>query len=237
MSAPSPELTTAASTANKHEEERFEPMTDEKADYHSAMASPRRRQVLKALVSSSEPLDATTIAGQLGLHVTTVRFHLDQLTTAGLARRRAGSEKRRGRPRMLYVPATTVRDEDARLQLIDVLASAIARDDDSAAAALQAGRAWAEHFGATDPDDPLPGLVEVLDRLGFGPDPDPAKDSVEIRLRTCPFRSAAREHPDVICAVHRGLIDRLLEDTVTQARLLPFVEPHLCLILLQEAST
>lgn len=85
-------------------------MIDRSEEYHAALASASRRQVLDSLLASSEPLDASAVADRLGLHVTTARFHLDQLTAAGLAQRRVGAEKRRGRPRLLYAPAGPVRD-------------------------------------------------------------------------------------------------------------------------------
>ena len=205
-------------------------MNDRSGEYHSALASPSRRQVLDALLASPEPLDAASVAGQLGLHVTTARFHLEQLTTAGLANRRAGAENRRGRPRLLYAPAGSVRDEDAREQLIQVLAAALAREGDPAAAATRAGQGWAEAFKRPDPVEPVPGLLEVFERLGFEPETDVAADS--ILLRACPFRDAAREHPEVVCGVHRGLIEQLLNGAAPQARLLPFVEPELCVVAL-----
>src|SRR5690606_23798249 len=80
---------------------RFHLMTGRSEDYHAALASTSRRQILDALVASTQPLDAAVVAGGLGLHVTTARFHLDQLTDAGLVRRRPSTERRRGRPRML----------------------------------------------------------------------------------------------------------------------------------------
>lgn len=207
-------------------------MSDRIGDYHAALASPSRRRVLDVLLAAPDPLDAAAVAGQLGLHVTTARFHLDQLTAAGLASRRPGAEPRPGRPRMLYSPAGLPRDEDSRGQLIEILAAALADRDDHAADSVRAGRRWAGSFDAPDPADPLPGLLGVLGRLGFDPEPD----ADLIRLRACPFRDAAREHPDVICAVHRGLIEQLLEGSRPGARLLPFVEPELCLVALGGAS-
>jgi predicted ArsR family transcriptional regulator len=205
-------------------------MIDRSGIYHSALASPSRRQVLDVLLASPEPLDAASVAGQLGLHVTTVRFHLEQLTAAGLANRHAGAENRRGRPRLLYVPAGSARDEDVREQLIQVLAAALAREGDPTADAIRAGQRWAEAFERPDPDDPVSGLLEVFERLGFEPETDVAADS--IRLRACPFRAAAREHPEVVCGVHRGLIEQLLNGAAPQARLIPFVEPELCVVAL-----
>lgn len=205
-------------------------MIDRSEEYHAALASASRRQVLDALRASPEPLDASAVADQLGLHVTTARFHLDQLTAAGLVQRRVGAEKRRGRPRLLYATGGSVRDEDAREQLIQVLAAALAREEDPDADASNAGRRWAETFEPPDPEDPVPGLVEVFERLGFDPLTDTEVGT--IRLRACPFRDAAREHPEVVCAVHRGLIEQLLDGAAPQARLIPFVEPELCVVAL-----
>jgi predicted ArsR family transcriptional regulator len=207
-------------------------MTDRSDEYHAALASPSRRQVLDALLDSPEPLDAAAIAARLGLHITTARFHLDQLAAAGLAQRRPGAEQRRGRPRMLYAPAGPPRDEHSRAQLIDVLAATLAVKDGHTADSVLAGRRWAESFPQPAAADPIAGLVEVLGRLGF----DPEGDADVIRLHACPFRDAAREHPDVVCAVHRGLVDRLLGGTIPSARLLPFVEPELCLVTLGAAE-
>jgi predicted ArsR family transcriptional regulator len=205
-------------------------MTTRSESYHAAMASPPRRAVLNALLASPDPLDAAMVAERVGLHVTTARVHLDQLVEAGLARRRPSVEQRRGRPRMLYAPAGAPRDRDAREQLIRVLAGALTRRPGEES--IRAGRRWAAAFDAPAPEDPVPGLVDVLDRIGF----DPEQDGAAIRLPSCPFRAAAREHPEVVCAVHRGLVDQLLEGTSAGARLLPFVEPELCLLAVGPAA-
>lgn len=194
------------------------------------LASTPRRRVLDALVRNVQPLDAATIAERLGLHVTTARFHLDQLVGAGLAQRRSEPHKRRGRPRMLYSAAGVVRAEDAREQLIHVLAAALSREDDGAAESVRAGRLWADTFALPESADAFAGLVEVLERLGFGPE----ADSELIELRDCPFRDAAREHPEVVCSVHRGLVEQLATrgGADGQAELLPFIEPELCRVAL-----
>jgi predicted ArsR family transcriptional regulator len=208
-------------------------MTGRDDSYHAAMASPSRRSVLDVLLASTGPLDAAAVAERVGLHLTTTRFHLDQLVDAGLARRRASAEGRRGRPRMLYAPAGAPRERDAREQLIRVLSGALSEHADEES--LRAGRRWASAFEPPRPDDPVPGLVDVLERLGFDPEPDAADDLV-IRLPSCPFREAARDHPEVVCTVHRGLIDRLMDGTTRDARLLPFVEPQLCLVAVGPAA-
>jgi len=205
--------------------------------YHAALASSTRRLVLDALTRSPVALDAQALSTALGLHVTTVRFHLDHLEEAHLIRHEPDPLGGRGRPRMLY--SALEHAEDSREQLIDVLAGALAarENDDGQARSIDAGRQWANALAA---DDHAPevgsSLLNVLDELGF--DPRPTGNNV-IRLEACPFRQAARSHPEVVCSVHRGLIERVLETddamTADSARLLPFVEPDLCLIELHHA--
>ncbi len=199
-------------------------------NYHAALASAMRRQVLDALNSTNEPQDASAVAELLKVHVTTARFHLDQLEAAGLVKRQSGAEKRRGRPRVLYRPSGPARDEGARAQLIEVLATALAdRGNRAETLSVEAGRRWADLLD-TAAADPEAELLRVLDELGFEPEPS----GNEIRLHACPFRDAAREHPNVVCSVHRGLIDELLDRSgaASRAQLIPFVEPELCLVSL-----
>jgi predicted ArsR family transcriptional regulator len=211
-------------------------MTEREGAYHAALASPARRRVLETLREAAAPRDAAAIGQHLGLHVTTARFHLDQLVAAGLAERVAGAERRRGRPRMLYAPAGVVRDDDARIRLIEVLADTLARDDDGARRAVRAGERWGETYPHPDAHDPAPGLVAALDRLGFGPERAGAGTDATIRLHACPFREAARTHPEVVCSVHRGLVERLLEGTDAVGRLVPFVAPELCVVELSRRA-
>ena len=206
-------------------------------DVHAVLASRTRRRVLEAVADSAAPVDALTIATELGLHVTTVRFHLDQLEAAHLVRREVGTEPRRGRPRIRYVAASTP-EEDSREQLIDMLAGALAERPDGRAKSVEAGRRWADTLRRTEPDprdtgdpDDVSALMDVLGALGF--EPQLAGDEV-IRLRACPFRDAARDHPQVVCSVHRGLIEQIIQrhGSDRRAELIPFVEPELCLITL-----
>lgn len=222
---------------------------------HTALASTKRQSILATLNEAAPaPLNARNIADALSLHVTTVRFHLEQLEAVQLIRRQTnlGHTQRRGRPQVFYVAAEsnepgTERVDTAREQLITVLASAlsaqnhtvapdgVAGDADLVTAsspsnqAVAAGRTWARNLTAvTHQTHYASQLLEVLTELGF----DPAPEGDAIELRACPFRDAARQHPEVICAVHRGMVDELLTTDMKQrgVRLLPFVQPNLCMI-------
>jgi predicted ArsR family transcriptional regulator len=198
---------------------------------HAALASATRRQILDALTAAPGPLDARDLAGRLGLHVTTIRFHLDHLENAGLVRSTAEARTRPGRPRLTYTARTTPAGEaGTRERLIDILAASLADEtgERGEQVAVAAGRSWAAAL-STDAA-PAAGrtvlLTETLARLGFDPD----QGEAAIALRACPFRDAARARPQIVCGVHRGLVEGLLAPG--QATLNPFVEPELCTITL-----
>ncbi|HSP75209.1 MAG TPA: helix-turn-helix domain-containing protein [Cryobacterium sp.] len=209
---------------------------DGSGDRHAALASDARREVLELLMGSATPLDAAAVAARIGLHVTTARFHLEQLENAGLIRRAVGRAGTRGRPRILFTAGPAAREDGSQHDLSRVLATALAEDADRGRArAIRAGETWAESYA-----DELRGsasrglapLMRILDRLGFDPaldepspepepapkpasDPasDPASESDPesdvapvVSLLACPFRADARDAPEVICSVHLGLV-------------------------------
>lgn len=204
-------------------------------DHHVALASPTRRSILAALSSAGSPRDALSLSSDLGLHVTTVRFHLERLAEAGLVSVEPSAEVRRGRPRLLYrATGHENRAERAQIQLIETLAAALGgrENDHGRARSIEAGRRWADTIA---PERPEPGssrdvLVDVLEDLGFEPVPD--HDGID--LHACPFREAARNTPRVVCSVHEGLVQRIAERTDPPGRqlpeLVPFLTPTLCRI-------
>ena len=66
------------------------------------LTSPTRRAILELLREAPDGLGASEAAAPLGLHVTTVRFHLERMVAAGVV----GTAQRRGsvgRPRKMSV--------------------------------------------------------------------------------------------------------------------------------------
>lgn len=202
---------------------------------HAAMASPARRSILAAVGSQGSPRDVLDLSRELGLHVTTVRSHLERLAEAGLVRVEPSTEGRRGRPRLLYrATGHENRDERAQVQLIAALAAALAEHegDHGRALSIEAGRRWADTIvpARPEPASSRDVLVDVLEDLGF----EPVADDDGIDLHACPFRGAARENPRVVCSVHEGLVQRITERTSPPGRqvpgLLPFVSASTCRI-------
>ena len=206
----------------------------------TAPLSASRARVLTALPEDGSPALLTEIAALTGLHVNTVREHLDGLVSAGLATRDQAPPSGRGRPAWLY--RATPRDVVASPEyagLASTLASTIARTSAHPAQdAALAGREWGEDLAAQRGACPLDDhaaakreVVELLDTLGFAPEVDRATGVV--RLRECPLLDAARRHTEVVCSVHLGLVRGALaaygasEDGTA---LEPFAEPGACLL-------
>jgi predicted ArsR family transcriptional regulator len=115
-----------------------------------------------------------------------------------------------------------------------VLSGSLAATPDGPAAAERAGRAWGRYLVPR----PLP-LVEVDDDAAAGTVTgllteqgfEPESAAGEIRMHRCPFHDLAESQPQIVCAVHRGLIDGALEELGSDLRIEAldvFVRPDLC---------
>jgi predicted ArsR family transcriptional regulator len=215
------------------------PGTGPSAEIAAALASPQRRRLLELVGAAETPTDAHELAAATGLHVTPVRHHLGVLRRAGLVHSRTQRRASAGRPRTVYA-AVPNREPGGYPTLTRLLATQLADSPgERAARAEKAGLAWAAELMA-DADRPATGDVEEAARtvtgmfgdLGFDPELAGDRKARQIRLHACPFRTAARANPEVVCSVHLGLLRGTLDRLGTQdttVRLLPFVEPDLCL--------
>ena len=213
-------------------------LIEESPEAAAALASQRRRRLFELLGAAESAKDAHELATATGLHPTTVRYHLDVLRRAGLVDSHSQRRASAGRPRTVY----TVRNSESGgyPMLVRMLATQLADTPEKRAVrAERAGLDWAAAL-MTDADRMPPADIEeaaqvvtgIFADLGFDPELADDGQGRQIRLRACPFRTAARANPEVVCAVHRGLLrgtlDRLGRPG-TSVRLLPFVEPDLCL--------
>lgn len=207
-------------------------------------ASKPRRRLLKLLRRSTIPLDVYQLAEATGLHISTVRFHLDVLVKAGQVSAQKTPRTTPGRPRTVYAAHAEESPPDGYRPLAALLAANLGPTPRTRRRrAEKAGRDWATSLIPTvddvaTPDEAAHRIVDLFAEMNFDPElvhPASATGEREIRLRACPYRDVAREHPDVVCAIHLGLLQGALSrlgQTSTTARILPLVKPHLCLAYL-----
>lgn len=211
----------------------------------SAAGYATARRVLVAVRTAERPPTVEDLSLVLGLHPNTVRQHVAALEADGLLERDRRPTGGRGRPRAVF--RTTPRGERSGWRNYELLARVLverlaSRADDARAEARAAGREW----GALLADDrePRPGEVQslvydVLTEGGFEPlaSPGSAADGslAEIALRNCPFRELADSRGDVVCTVHEGILQGIVQGPSARGphvELLPRVTPTSCLVRL-----
>lgn len=214
-----------------------------------ALSAPSRRRLLALLRDSDSPRSASDLAQETGLHVTTVRFHLDVLRRAGLVDGTPQPRARIGRPQISYTapgPSQSAASTGYPA-LATLLASHLAdTEQERSQRAEQAGRVWACELTPGPPPAEVSSDAQAAQRvtglfaeLGFDPELTEERGVREIVLRSCPFRALARARPEVVCSVHLGLLRGSLTQlgaAPTTTELLPFVEPELCLVRLGDSS-
>ncbi len=208
-------------------------------------SNPRER-VFQAL----ELHDAATIgdvAAATGLHENTVREHLARLHEEGRVRSRPAPAAGRGRPALLW-SVVDLATSSATAGLAAALADSLARTENARELAFAAGLDWGARVAAGAPDDGSvhAGSTIVLDAMraqGFDPvlvetAREAASDCTTVELRSCPIRAAAAAHPDIVCAVHAGLVEGLARSRrgAFTAELTPFAGPERCLLRIRPVS-
>ena len=213
-----------------------------RAKTHSALSSPSRVALINELRSADGPVDAHQLAEVCGLHVTTVRFHLEALITAGLVASTTAPSNGRGRPRLLYSAVSQMAqtpDEDTYLQLSRLMAQSWASEvrGTPSERAEQAGREWAkssipEREPGRRPLTQVSAEVNALfTEIGFEPELMDTADGVEFELHACPFGAIAAEHPEIVCNIHLGLLRGTMERLIGagyKAKITPWVTPTMC---------
>ncbi len=206
---------------------------------HRALAEASRVRILELL--RERGMDVRELATSLGLHTNTIRSHLDVLSEADLVRTRSAPQEGPGRPRVIYDLERELPEERGGYKLLArILASYLsASAPDPGAAAEEAGRAWGRYLsGLPQPfvrvgsEEAIKRVVALFTELGFQPEAAGEGDERRILLHRCPFREAATANPEVVCALHLGLLRGALGELgapVEATRLDPLVEPSLCI--------
>jgi predicted ArsR family transcriptional regulator len=182
-----------------------------------ALGDNTRYAIYLELARAPRPLATAEIAETLGLHANTVRPHLERMREVGLLDVVTDTQGAVGRPQHRYSLAADAPSLGFEPPAFPVLARMLLRMAASArvpaAEAVEAGR----EQGTTAARQRTAGscaeaLTYELAALGFDPESVVDDDGATIAFTRCPFRELAEANPDLVCSLHRGLVEGFLEE-------------------------
>ncbi len=208
-----------------------EPLVRTRGDARVMDGERQRAAILEALRRSSDGLGTSRLATVVGLHANTVRWHLGRLEASGLVQSSPERRRRRGRPAIIsrLTPEGVVAGRDEYRLLALLLTEALARK----ATAHETGVRWGRHLHEASPEA---SVAELLAHEGFAAE----QTADRIEMRRCPFYALAGDAPQVICALHHGIIDGALAASGSDREvegLEAFVEPTLCVAKLRVSGS
>ena len=185
-------------------------------DLLKALGDNTRYAIYLELARSPHPLATADIAETLGLHVNTVRPHLELMREVGLLEVQSDNRGSVGRPQHRYLLAADAPSLGLEPPTFPVLARMLLRAAALAGTgpeeAADAGREQGRADGFAAKRRPcLEALVSELDRLGFDPAVAGDDDTATIAFAHCPFRELAEANPDLVCSLHRGLVEGFVD--------------------------
>ncbi|CCK25863.1 transcriptional regulator [Streptomyces davaonensis JCM 4913] len=219
----------------------------------------RRAAILQVLRDTDSPVSVADVAERVGVHLNTARFHLDALVADGTAARSTVPRSEPGRPKVVYSAVAVDGPDGSRSfrLLSDILLGVVADSvSDPVAAATRAGHSWGTYLAdAPAPTERISAeegerqLVAVLEDMGFVTEAEEGETGTttaqgelaerRLNLHHCPFREVAERRPDIVCAIHLGLMQGTVETLrapLAATSLQPFVTPHLCVATLRRTG-
>jgi len=181
-----------------------------------ALGDNTRYAIYLELARSPAPLATADIAETLDLHPNTVRPHLERMREVGLLAVESDARGAPGRPQHRYSLAPDSPGLGLEPPSFPLLAKMLLR----LAEATGAGAEEATRAGAAQGHDdaaPWAGrgcLATVMGRmaeLGFDPAMVAEGSTATVAFTHCPFRDLAEVRPDLVCSLHRGMVEGLVD--------------------------
>ena len=190
------------------------------------LVQPTRAQIFSFLVDRRGPVRTEEIAAQFGLHPNGVRRHLERLVEGGFVTRsrvRGGQ----GRPRDHWAVSPDANPGGHKPRAYAELARWLARAIPATSRQVRELERTGWEIGrelAPEPDgDPVEAFRGAFAALGFQPALDVKPDGgFTCTLGNCPYRDSARENPEVVCVLHRGITAGILAELDPDAKLVRF---------------
>jgi len=196
------------------------PGPEARLDLLKTLGDNTRYAIYLELARSPKPLSTADVAESLGLHLNTVRPHLERMREVGLLEVRRDSRGAVGRPQKLYSLAAEAPSLGLEppvypmlsRMLLQVAVDASVDDEVVLDAGRHAGRSMAHRVKAPASVPCAELAVAMLDGMGFDPATVTEGERTSVAFGHCPFAELAEAEPQVVCALHRGLLEGFVDE-------------------------
>jgi predicted ArsR family transcriptional regulator len=210
-------------------------------EVHKALADDTRYRMYRYIGLAGRPVSVREMSRRLSLHPNTLRPHLRRLEEAGLISREIRKTASVGRPQTMYSIRDTEGPEGRDYRLLAEMLCGIVRGQPALQQARELARQWGAYLvaqGGPKPGVKLPArrnlavLQEAMAKAGFQPRfRREGQAAIEITLRDCPFRDLADDYRELVCTLHRGLLEGMvagLNPELSIKEFRPFAERGIC---------
>lgn len=188
-----------------------------------ALGDKTRLAIYRELARAEVPLGVADLVARFALNHNTVRQHLSKLAEADLIDAVHAPPDGPGRPPVRYRltdDAAARWNGDGPYERLSLLLLEVATTDSPP---LEVGRSAGRAMPVIDAnaDDPVATFTTSIAAQGFAPhasthdlsdsDPTGPGTPIEVVLDHCPYAAAANANPEVVCALHRGMVEGLAE--------------------------
>jgi predicted transcriptional regulator len=204
----------------------------------------RSKATLLDTVTARAGSTLADLAATTGLHVNTVREHLEALEQRGLVQRERAAPRGRGRPAWRYRPVEPS-EQSEYAGLATALAATIHRSSERPRDdAVAAGAEWGRDLARAKGDPPAPGRPAAGGRSSRC-SPTSGSPRRPTNGTPSPGSPAARcstlrtRYPDIVCGVHLGIVRGALEAygaDGARAQMFAFCEPGACRLELMSGA-
>jgi len=192
-------------------------------DLLKALGDNTRYAIYLELARSPTPLRTAEVAESLGLHVNTVRPQMERMREVGLLEVETDHRGSPGRPQNRYslapdAPSLGLEPPTHPLlarMLVGAATRAGAGEEEALASGYEQGIDEAAAHPAARGGSCIDGVVRMLARLGFDPEPvaDGDGGTTTVAFARCPFQAYAEANPELVCSLHRGLVEGFVDAT------------------------
>lgn len=215
-------------------------MASRSPEIHKALADDTRFRLYRYLRLVDRPVSVREMSRRLSLHANTLRPHLRRLEEAGLVTHQVRKATGVGRPQTLYGAVEPSGDEARDYRLLAEMLCGLVRTKRELERATALAREWGGYLAAQGGPKPgvrlpdrqnLARLQDAMARAGFDPRFRRTGSAVEVTLRDCPFRELTEDHRELVCSLHRGLVEGMLaglKPPLGLREFKPFAERGIC---------